>query len=192
MASTIEIIKAEHRNYISVLHCIDGVIGDVERGVIEPDFALFRLALDYVSEFLDTYHHPKEDAQLFRLLRLRDPESAALLDRLEAEHRDGYEMMTQLRTALLAYEADRGAGPAFFEAMRAYHRLEWDHMRMEELEVIPRARAALTEADWAEIDAVFADHADPMFGDAPQEKFAGLLHRIAAMAPAPHGYGQPT
>jgi len=191
MAGTIDIIKAEHRNYISVLHCIDGVIGDVERGTVEPDFALFRLVLDYISEFLDTYHHPKEDEQLFRVLRERDPDSAELLARLEAQHREGYDMLTGLRAALLAYEADRGAGPAFFEAMRAYHRLEWDHMRAEEMEVIPRARAALSAADWAGIDAVFADHADPMFGDAPQEKFAGLLRRIAEMAPAPHGYRQP-
>jgi len=191
MSSAIETIKAEHRNYISVLHCIDGVIGDVERNVIEPDFVLFRTVLDYIEEFLDRYHHPKEDEHLFRTLRLRDRDCATLLDELEAQHQHGYRMLKDLRASLDAYEKDTASGSIFFEALRAYHRMEWDHMRSEEMEVIPRARAALTDDDWVNIDKVFSDHSDPVFGDAPKKKFEDLLHRIASMAPAPHGYRQP-
>ena len=34
------------------------------------------------EQFVDDCHHPKEDDYLFRLLRQRSPEAAALLDRM--------------------------------------------------------------------------------------------------------------
>jgi len=193
MPNATDIIKTEHRNYIAVLQCLDGVISDVERGNLQPDFALFHLILDYIDGFLDSYHHPREDQFLFRALRERDPESAELLETLENQHQEGYRLLAGLRELLVNYERSQSPsdGKAFFDAFRVYHRLEWNHMRSEEMEVLPRAREHLKEADWAAIDKAFSDHEDPMFGDAPEARFARLLHRIAEMAPAPHGYAPP-
>ncbi len=193
MASATEIIKSEHRNYIAVLQCLEGVIGDIEAKGLQPDFALFHAVLDYIDGFLDSYHHPKEDQYLFRALRERDPASAELLESLEGQHQEGYLLLAGLKDLLAAYESGGGAGEAkaFFDAFRVYHALEWKHMRSEEMEVLPRAREQLTEDDWTAIDKAFNDHEDPLFGDAPEARFAQLLHRIAEMAPAPHGYAPP-
>jgi hemerythrin-like domain-containing protein len=192
MPIAIDIIKKEHRNYVAVLQCLEGVMRDVERGAASPDFVLFEAILDYIESFLDTFHHPKEDRFLFSALRKRHPQAEPLLAKLEAQHEEGYQRLKDLKAALQAYEAEGTAkAEAFFEAVRSYHAFEWNHMRSEEMEVIPLAREHVPAEDWAEIDEAFNDHEDPLFGDKPQAKFKALLSKIVRMAPAPHGYGDP-
>ena len=51
--------------------------GDIERRGYSPDFELFYLILEYVRDFVDRYHHPKEDHYLFKALRRRVPRGGA-------------------------------------------------------------------------------------------------------------------
>ena len=191
MKESLRIIRDEHAGYRSVMHCLEGVVRDIEAGRIEPDFVLLEAVLEYFSGFLGRLHHPKEDDHLFRLLRGRHPPADALLAELEAEHVLGGQLGRTLAAATARYrEEGLAAFPAFRDALTGYLRFERNHMRREEDEILPLAEAHLTPADWAEIDASFLDHDDPVFGDKPRDEFRGLLAAIAARAPAPHGYGR--
>ena len=190
MAKAIGIIQAEHRAYAAVLDCLDNLVRDIETRGHSPDFELFYLILEYVRDFVDRYHHPKEDHYLFKALRRRVPEVAPILDALEDEHRRGPELIKALDWALREYQGvGRSAYSGFRDAARQYLTFERAHMTREETKIIPLARARLTAEDWHAIDAVFAENDDPVFGAAPTKRFERLFSAIVAMAPAPYGLG---
>jgi hypothetical protein len=75
----IRIIRDEHRSLAAVL---DGMLYFVhqirDRGA-EPDFNLLGAMIYYIDTVPERFHHPKEEEYLFRLLRLRQPDAAAVL-----------------------------------------------------------------------------------------------------------------
>ena len=52
-----------------------------------------------------------------------------------------------------------------------------------------QARAHLTEADWATLDAAFAANQDPLTGHPANAVFQPLFNKILLKAPAPIGLG---
>ena len=190
MAEAIGIIQAEHRAYAAVLDCLDNLVRDIETRGRSPDFELLHLILEYVRDFVDRYHHPKEDHYLFKALRRRAPEVVPALDALEDEHRRGPELIRALDWALREYQGlGTSAYSGFRDTARQYLAFERAHMRREETEIIPLARARLTAEDWHVIDAVFTENEDPVFGAAPTKRFEKLFSTIVAMAPVPYGLG---
>lgn len=184
------VIRTEHRNLASVLNCLRNVVRDIDEHGGKPDFELFETIYRYIGGFLNKFHHPKENDYLFKALRARSPEMVAVLDELEAQHKRHGPLLKELREKTEDYRLGGEAAFAEFKkTVEAYLQAEWDHMRMEEDEVIPRAEAALTAEDWASIDAAFLANEDPVFGDKPKAEFGALLHQIAEAAPAPYGHG---
>ena len=184
------IIRNEHHRYAAVLHCLRGMVREIERGHVEPDFALFRSILDYIDSFLEQYHHPKEDEYLFKALRSRCTEADDILDNLEREHVRGGKELANLHESLAAYErGGPGAFERFRESVLAFSNFQSRHAMKEETLVLPFADEHLTDEDWADIDAAFTDHDDPLFGDKAKAEFSKLFTRIAEYAPAPYGLG---
>lgn len=192
LAKAIQIIKREHSGYNALLYTLESVACDIADGGRPPDAAFFRAALDYISEFLDLYHHPKEDTHLFPALRRRCPEIEPELVKLGAEHEQGPRMVDAMRRALDTYER-KGAGAfaAFREALQEYIHYERQHVAREERSILPAASAHLTTEDWTSIDAVFLANDDPLFGERPTQKFRALYRTIIDFAPAPYGFADP-
>lgn len=155
MNTAIAILCDEHRSISAVLKGLLNHVARVKDGTEAPDFALFTAMFDYIAEIPERRHHPKENEYLFRFLRMRDPESAPILDLLEAQHETGGELLEDLRRKLADYR-DEGKLAPFDLALIAYAEFNWDHMSKEENMVFPRAEKSLTEADWQIIDNAFA------------------------------------
>ncbi len=188
MSSGLAILQTEHRRYSAVLHCLDNLVREAEETGAPPNFELLHAILDYVSQFLDRFHHPKEDEFLFPLLKKRCPEANQLLADLGRQHLEGYTMMAELEQLLENYELDgEGAFAAFRDAARAYIDFERAHLRTEEQKVLPLARRYLTETDRARIDAAFTANRDPLFGEARRKEFQALYTTIVQLAPEPYG-----
>jgi hemerythrin-like domain-containing protein len=186
----IRIIREEHQSLAAVLHGLLYLVREIRAHRTEPDFELLAAMVYYIDTFPERFHHPKEDAWLFRLLLLRHPPAAEIIGRLQSEHRAGSAKLRQLEQALIRYQqGGRDEFPVFAAAVEAYVAFERNHMHSEETEVIPLAQQYLTPADWAEIDAAFLDHADPLLGDAVRDDFLELFRRIVNMAPPPIGVG---
>ncbi len=186
----IAIIHDEHRSLAAVLHGMLYLVRDIKLRGAAPNFAVFDAMVHYIDTFQERFHHPKEDAYLFRLLRLRHPPAAALIERLEAEHRSGGQRIRALEQALTRYRAGGAAEfPAFAQAAQAYASFHWEHMRAEEEQLLPLARAHLLPGDWDEIDAAFAGNADPLVGTSAGADFEALFRRIVNLAPPPIGVG---
>lgn len=188
-----QIILDEHRSIAAVLHGMLYLVRDIRLRGSTPNFKVFGAMVYYIDAFPERFHHPKEDRYLFGLLRLRYPDAAGLIDRLESEHRAGAEKIRILEQALKRYE-EGGAHEfaAFAEAVQAYAQFHWDHMRAEEDKLMPLARTHLTASDWKEIDEAFSGHSDPLFGVKATAEYDGLFRRIVHLAPPPIGVGPST
>ncbi|MDZ7809323.1 MAG: hemerythrin domain-containing protein [Arhodomonas sp.] len=190
MSDAISTIQREHNGIWRVLDTAEALAREYRERGQAPDRSLFGAIFEYIEEYADRVHHPKEDDYLFRLLRARAPQIEPVLQTLEHQHSEGPGLVAAAREALDAHVAEYPDGRERFEqALHRFVEFERDHLRREESEVIPLAREVFTHEDWAEINAAFADNRDPLFGDEQREHFRGLHQQIVNYAPTPIGLG---
>jgi hemerythrin-like domain-containing protein len=191
-ARALDVIRDEHRALAGMLTALRTLVRDVRERGTRPDFAVLRAIVFYIHAFPERLHHPKETDVLFRALRARSGEAAAVLDALDADHARGEESVMRLAMALLEYEQLGDArAAAFAEAVERYVDAYLRHMTIEERDILPLAERVLTATDWTAIDAAFAANRDPLTGHAPSDEFRALFSRIVHLAPAPVGLGAP-
>ena len=184
----LDIIHDEHRALAAMLSGLRALATGIQAGRLRPDFELIGSMIDYIEQVPEKVHHPKENTYLFEALRRRCEAALPVIERLEAEHRQGEARIETLRTALADYRSRGEAGfSAFHAALTTYIDQEWKHMNTEEHEVFPLAREYLTAEDWAVIDAAFTANDNPWQGAAGE--YAALFSRIVNEAPAPVGLG---
>ncbi len=180
----LSIVKDEHRSLAAVLHALQHVSARVAEGALQADTALMRAMLYYIEKFPERLHHPKEEAFLFSRLRQRTSECNALLDDLEAQHREGTGLFLELGKALSALEAGGDeAAQAFAHAVKRFAESQWSHMGAEEKVVLPAAVRYLTEADWAQIAQAFGENGDPRFDQETDQAFEKLFTRLLNVVP---------
>jgi hemerythrin-like domain-containing protein len=186
----IRIIHDEHRAIAAVLHGMLYLVHEIRDRGAKPNFDVFGAMIYYIDAFPERFHHPKEDRYLFRVLRIRHPDAAPLLDRLEGEHWTGAHKIRTLEQALARYQHGGGSEfPDFAKAVEDYAAFHWSHMRAEEDEVLPLAEKHLSAADWEAIDTAFLGHIDPMLGAEEGSGYQALFTRIVNLAPPPIGVG---
>lgn len=181
-------ISDDHSNLWRLASTIDQVAGEIEAGS-PADPAFFNSVFDYIEQFVDRLHHPKEDDYLFRLLRARSLEAVAILAPLERDHHNGPAGLQRLRLGLGQLGRGELSASGFASALRTYTSALKSHIRAEEKWVLPLARRVLTAEDWAEIDAAFLNNDDPLFGEKAKAEFRELFHRIVSLAPESVGLG---
>jgi len=192
---TIQIIRGEHSTLSAVLRSIGLLLTESRRHGIEPDFQVLRAMLFYIDEFPEKVHHTKESELLFPKIRERSDEGAAVLDRLDADHAASHRAVLELEHDLLALEmmadaADADARRVAFEAkMHGYVTSYLEHMRLEEVEMLPLAERVLGAGDWAALDAAFMKNRDPLTHREGDDAFRPLFKKILMTLPAPLGLG---
>ena len=190
-SQAITIIQREHRAVAAVVQCFEHVLDEVKAGKLEPDFALYEAIIDYIQDFPDRFHHPKEDNFLFKAVFERAPDLRPVIEDLKSQHENGERKIADLRWKLEAYKkAPKDAWAPFDTAAREYIEFQRKHIGLEERTVIPTAKRVLTAADWAPIERAYADNEDPIFGNSPRNHFDRLFSRIVALAPHPHGLAE--
>ena len=177
----IAIIQDEHRAITAVVEALRHLVAEFAAGRMAPDHAVLAALFDYIEQFPERLHHPKEDDFLFARLRVRRPEAAPLLDALHREHEIGRERFADLKAIYERYRGDPATLADFAEAVERYSHFHWKHMRREEDEVMPLAAQSLTDEDWAAIDAAFASNSDPIVGVPARKEFRELFRRLAAL-----------
>ena len=191
MRSAIDVIRSEHRSLSAVLQALKQLADDLQDASLRPEYGVFHAMLEYIDQYPERLHHPKEDQYLFARLEERAAQARPLVAQLRAEHVEGARLVRELEHALAALEIGyAGSVGAFRAAVDAYAKFHWEHMRKEERELLPLAERHLTRADWDEVDAAFAGNTDPI-ADLREQDFDRLFTRIVGLAPAPVGLGRP-
>ena len=185
-------LYAEHRSLDAVLDAMAALVRAVREHDtwINPD--IFRAILLYLDVFSEREHHWKEEAVLFPRIRQRTHDADAILDQLACENEVGEQAIRDLEQAFVRYEEH---GVVEFEpfaaAVDSYVKRYREHMRKEEREVMPLAQRVLSTQDWADIEAAFALHRDPLAGASPETTHDQLFRRIMMIVPAPLGLAAP-
>lgn len=186
----LNVIQDEHQALAAMLRSLSMLLAQARRDEMLPDFEVLRAMLFYVDEFPERLHHTKESQLLFPKLRLRVPELAPVIDRLDREHAQGEKSIRDLEHALLAFEVmGESRREAFEQAVECYVRFYLDHMAVEENELLPMATRVFSENDWSELDDAFGANRDPLTGHEAAPDYQPLFQRIVMLAPAPIGLG---
>lgn len=162
MSKALDIIRSEHRSIAIVLDNLRRLARDGGR-FPRIGTGVFGAMVNYLENFADVVHHPKEDKYLFGVLRRHGAQPESLIAELEREHADGERSIRELKKTYetLEAEGDR-ALPAFSKAVERFAQAYFDHMRKEEEQVFPLAERLFTPVEWAAIDRAFEENRDPI------------------------------
>ena len=188
MSEALRTISNEHRSMWQLTVVLEELCKQIGLPEQRPDAELFGLILDYIEQYIERVHQPKEETYLYRAVLDRTTEGNALIAEFEREHAESPAIVAGLRHQLhhLVQHYPDGAD-AFRAALEAYVAMLRGHILREENELFPLARSILTEEDWDEIDTAFANQTDPQFGEQARAEFRALMSRIVNQAPAPVG-----
>lgn len=188
--TALTIILDEHRSLAAITHGLRFLVREMREKNIEPDGKLLWAMLYYIDTFPQKLHHPKEEAYLFRRLKMRTHEADKAILELEEQHKAGGENVKALEMALGRYQAGAPGGrEEFMAAAETFADKIAVHMAMEENVLIPMAKQHLLPEDWVEIAQAFGTNGDPRFGAEPDHEFRSLFSRIVNLAPPPIGVG---
>lgn len=145
-----------------------------------PDYQLMLDILDYLRDYGDRVHHPREDEAFRRLLGYR-PDRQLPIARLLQEHRVIAQAGETLRNLLQQAADDAMIRRAEIEVAAATYLVYFgNHIAKEEEDILPSAARHLSADDWLAVKNVATVH-DPLFGPRPDERFRDLRRRIDAV-----------
>jgi branched-chain amino acid transport system ATP-binding protein len=190
VSEALQTISNEHRSMWQLTVVLDELRKQLDQPEQKPDAELFDLILDYIEQYIERVHQPKEEAYLYRAVLDRTSEGNEMIAEFEREHAASPEIVATLRRQVkhLVRHYPDGKGE-FQEGLEKYIALLRSHIMREENELFPLARRILTDVDWDEIDTAFANSADPQFGVESRAEFRALMSRIVNQAPEPVGFG---
>jgi hemerythrin-like domain-containing protein len=180
-AAAIAHLQREHANIGRLLLLLESELARLHGGE-DVDDALILDVFTYLTEYVDRFHHPREDLAS-QVLATRSPVMGELRPVLAAQHatlrQSGASLRDRLERALLDQPVAR------LEIARdgfVYSRELRRNMALEEAVVFSVATALLSAEDWADIDAKLAPAVDPLFGDSIDARFIELSEELTKRA----------
>jgi hemerythrin-like domain-containing protein/pimeloyl-ACP methyl ester carboxylesterase len=174
-------LRTEHHNIgkllDTVLEEIDGHSDDHE---LVPNYAVIVGIVDYLGNYTDGFHHPREDLMFERLVKHK-PELTAPIEKLMDEHQAIETEVRALEAHLLQHLGGRRAdsrNKSLDAHCRRYVKKLQAHLAFEETEVFPHTDV-MQRRDWAAVDKGLAHEPDPLFGAEVQERYEELADALA-------------
>lgn len=181
MNRALGIISAEHRSITAVLRGMQQAVREAHMPGQSLDTTLLQQMIDYLRAFPATLHHPKEEDQLFRLLRLRTDECEAVLQELEREHAQEPALVQAVTEALSRHDpADATTLGPVWDAVQRLAGALWEHMGIEEAQVFPAAARHLLPEDWSAVAQAFTANVDPLHDVDVGRPLTAAFARISA------------
>jgi hemerythrin-like domain-containing protein len=177
MVQVIEQLRHDHRNMSLLLDIIEEETNAYRQGGV-LDFDLLGMIVDYILQYPNLVHHPKEDLVFERLI-VRDPEAKTFIGDLVDEHRRLSELTRRFASAINNASRDVELPREWLDALtREYLLANRTHMQTEEKHFLPRAMAMLKDEDWGAIDERITRREDPVFGGKVADAYLLLHERI--------------
>lgn len=177
MAEVLNALRLEHQNIARLLDLLERQLALFDEAK-RPDYDVLLGIADYFSSFPDRCHHPKEDL-IYRKLVERDPEAAKQVGDMASDHEALGQRVVAFRGAVRNVLGEAEVPRSVFDSvLRDFITEQRQHMEMENKLFFPAAIKALTDADWAEIDAEISPEQDPLFGPDVAAEFETLLEDV--------------
>jgi hemerythrin-like domain-containing protein len=172
----------DHRNMARLLDVLQEEL-EQYRHTKQVDSEVLSRLIDYILNFPDLRHHPREDL-IFRHLKQKNPSNLQQMENILTEHRELAALTRRLSAAVRNLWQDVEMPRSAFEALiKRYIETHRQHMREEEELYFPEALASLRPSDWAKIETEAAPPGtDPLFGGRTDAEYQALHDRILRLA----------
>ena len=178
------IIHDEHRSLAVVVNGMRDLLLKAVESSHVPDMTSLQSMVQYLHDFPEKLHHPKEEQYIHARLVQRYPASRSVIEVLEEQHQAEYLAMARLDHALADCTESKADSVANLKAeIDNYANAVWKHMRLEESTLLPLANEFLTKDDWTEIAQAFEANNDPRFGELSNESFRRMFTQITHLLP---------
>ncbi|MBT8080251.1 MAG: hemerythrin domain-containing protein [Gammaproteobacteria bacterium] len=175
----IDSLRDEHHYFRSLLD-----IGREQQVLLKKggrsDLGILQQVLQYLAEYPEDYHHPREDL-LFDRLRALDPDSESALDALltghEAIHRESNRLYF---TVMRLNNGERISRDRLARDLEQFIDAYEQHMLDEDDGIFLRATEMLADADWAALDDELEEIEDPLFGTRVRRRYRRLANYLEA------------
>jgi len=174
------LVEQIHEDHVNVSRILDLIEHEMERARSEqtPDLDLLEDAMRYMINYSDLVHHPKEDAMFAKLVQ-NEPDVADQVEVLRQEHETLARLSGEFLDIVKAAESGEfilreevvNRGTEYVQTLRS-------HMDAEEVGLLKRARASLSDSDLEEIDAAYASTRDPLMEDSLKQEYAALYRSL--------------
>lgn len=167
-------LKHEHRVIEQVLRALEGVCFRLACQESMPTEALSEM-VDFISHFVDGYHHAKEETHLFPALQRHGiVRQGGPLGIIENEHKTERRLIDELNMAIEDLKAGSGGSrQVFIEAARKFIAHLTNHMQQEEAILFRLAEELLDSSEGEAVTRGFRQ-AEKEFGESTVKRYENL------------------
>ena len=173
----ISTLKDEHRYFMALLN----VLSEQQRlleNAQDIDHLVAEEILEYLGDYPDEFHHPREDL-LFKRLQMANPETKEIIDPLLADHKEIYQQSHDLHARLSKAKGTESLDRSSLASqLKRFVQNYKKHMKDEEERVFQLALETLTEEDWRVVDSSMEFIDDPLFGTRVRHRYRRLAHTL--------------
>ena len=141
----------------------------------DPDFHMMIDIVDYIRNYSDLFHHPKED-KVYAIFKLRSNEGINIVEGLLDEHQ-------QIPTVTLEFQQllDGALNGSIIvsrdelsDKISYFIDIQRKHLNTEEEKLFPLINKTLDASDWIELEDLVPVRSDPLFGEYVEECYENL------------------
>lgn len=181
MSDIMKDLHQDHINFSKLLKLLSQKL-EMLNNHDRPDFSVMLDCVDYLENYADLYHHPKEDL-MYTLYLERGGEANKDIQHLMEQHKTLKEMTNRLgRTLDAILHGDIVPKDKFIQQLSDYIEYQQNHLNAEEARLFPRLEQQLTEWDWGRLEQWMPSRSDPLFGSQTEQRYKALYARIAEMS----------
>lgn len=175
---SLQSLHNEHIYMAKLLDTLDEQVGLITQGK-DADFKLLLDIVDYLQNFPEQYHHPKEDL-IYQRMALRDESFASELFALLEEHQALAVAIERLAEAI----RDVHIMPTMLKKERVgelcaqYELRMREHINTEESRILPKALELLREEDWFIVDQQSTPMAEIPVANLLTDHYSSLRRRL--------------
>jgi len=130
VTQALEIISTEHRSMWQLTVVLEELCKHCAEPEHKPDAELFDLILDYIEQYVERVHEPKEETYLYRAVLERSSEGNDMIAQFKREHAGTPDAVARLRAQMKAVVSNYPAGAAEFrQALAKLPRLPSSRLR---------------------------------------------------------------
>lgn len=181
------IMEELHQDHINIDRLLKLLESELEKVANDgdPDLELMIDIVDYVENYPDLFHHPREDV-VYRAFKLKTVDATEIVDRLLEEH-EQLPVLTKAFRELLEEVQNSSiiiSREELGKKAQVYINTQRTHLNTEEALIFPMIIENMDDEDWSILEQSLPKSNDPLF-DAEVDRYSNILAHLKARAAEP-------